>query len=149
MYNDDERYKYNTPDKIIDGNENTRWSAKWNSPLTALPYHFVIDMKEEKIITMFGLVAPTNIDWWRGLYKSGYFEVSSDNNNWIRVNEWTLANRPAGVGSYDSFKLDDGVRARYIKLVLTDGLEYGDSNPGEGPEAGTRMEIAELKVWGY
>lgn len=144
---DDEEYINlgNTPDKMIDGDEMTRWSAKWNTPLTPLPYYFIIDMKEEKTITKFGLVAPIKIAPWRGLYKSGYFEVSKDNKTWVRAINWTLSKSPG----YDVFELNENVEGRYIKLVLTEGLEYGDGNPGEGPAAGTRMEIAELRVWGY
>lgn len=144
-YQDHEVLKHNTPDKIIDGDENTRWSAKWNKPLTPLPYHFIIDMKEEKTITKFALVAPTKVDPWRGLYKSGYFEVSKDNETWVRATSWTLNKSP----SYDIFELSKDFEARYIKLVLTEGFEYGDGFPGEGPKDGTRMEIAELIVWGY
>jgi hypothetical protein len=130
------------PDMMLDGNKATYWGSKWDTPLVPLPYYFVIDMQTSKKVFRMALTEPA--DGWRGNIKSGYFEISDDQNTWTKLADFNLPNDGT---TPNREHVIDAVPAngRYLKLVLTDAFGY---DYGTDPSVGARMDLAELNVWG-
>ncbi|RHJ95294.1 BT_3987 domain-containing protein [Parabacteroides bouchesdurhonensis] len=143
---DEEGKEYGrTPDKMLDGDETTFWAAKWFPPYVPMPYFFIFDMGAEHQISRLAIVKPGGSgNEWRGLEKAGYFEYSLDNTTWKKLSDWVMESNEPRTHFYDI----PSVKARYIRLVITEAFEYG-GGAGKGPQDGALMDIAEFKVWGY
>lgn len=73
--------------RILDNDISTYWHSKWESGAT-LPYEIVIDTKAEHTFSQFGMIQrndPSYMDT-----KSGEIYISSDNENWEKVGDFTL-----------------------------------------------------------
>lgn len=78
-----------------------------------------------------------------GNIKSGYFEVSTDGENWTKIVDWS---RKSNLEDR-SMELDFSMQqANYIRFVITDAFEYAD--PALGKASGAVCQVAEINGWG-
>jgi hypothetical protein len=79
-----------------------------------------------------------------GNIKSGYFEISEDNQTWKKIVEFTRTDE--ATDRKMSFDIDM-VKGRYLRFVITDAFEYAD--PAVGKASGARCALAEIYASGY
>jgi hypothetical protein len=117
------------------------WRSKW-APPAQFPYYFIFDMRTSKTVTGIRFTFPD--ESWRGRLKKGYFEVSSDNENWTRILDWTRPSNTPRVNEYDVDPADR-LEGRYLKFVITEATEYfnGDANQG------AQLDIQRLEIIGF
>jgi len=94
----------NTGDKLIDGNQSTRWESLYSDP-----QHFTI--KLDRTYSLNGIKL-----FWEGAASKKYvIETSTDNRNWTNVFEQSV-----GKGGVESIKFDKVTNANYIRLSSTE-----------------------------
>lgn len=128
-----------TPDKMLDDDVSTFWGSKWDEP-KPLPYYFIIDMKSIKNVFRVGFTKPN--DSWRGNMKKGYFEISSDQQQWTKLVDWDLASNAPRTHIFDV----TASKGRYLRMVITEAFDH--ANNAVGAASGARMDISEINVWG-
>lgn len=128
------------PATLLDNNNNTFWSTRAIEPIE-FPYYVTINLQESCKLYRLGFQLPQNAQL--GNIKSGYFEVSGDGEQWVKVVDW---NRRSN--SEDrSLELDFSMQhANYIRFVITDAFEYAD--PAVGKSSGAVCQVAEINGWG-
>jgi hypothetical protein len=126
---------------VYDTKTDTYWRTKWVTP-DPLPYLVSIDMGELNKIYGVSFALPDNKNY--GNIKSGYFEISEDNQTWKKIVEFTRTDE--ATDRKMSFDIDM-VKGRYLRFVITDAFEYAD--PAVGKASGARCALAEIYASGY
>jgi len=128
------------PDNLLDNNNNTYWCTRAIKPIE-FPYFVTINLQENCSLYRLGFQLPE--DESLGNIKSGYFEVSTDGENWTKIVDW---NRKSNLEDR-SMELDFSMQqANYIRFVITDAFEYAD--PALGKASGAVCQVAEINGWG-
>lgn len=123
-------------ESLIDNNPGTQWLCQWvvKEPL---PYYFVFDMGKEYTLFRFGFANPVApaAHVWAGTSKAGYVEASIDNENWVKLKDWTSPK----IGEPNVNMDVPATQARYIRFVITDTYPTYD---------GLRVSLGEVYAWG-
>ncbi|GAB6007429.1 DUF4998 domain-containing protein [Dysgonomonas reticulitermitis] len=122
FYNNSDPYE-GSPYNIIDNNKDSYWHSDYHNA-TDYPYTFVIDMKEQVWVGEIGAQTRQNAYYTKGVefytidnytgptegqwIKLGDLELPQDNNDFV----WKTCS--------DNI-LDAGIKAQYLKVVLTSG----------------------------
>lgn len=126
---------------LFDGKPNTVWKTKWEKP-DMLPYFVSINLGEKDKLYGLSFTLPSDVSI--GNVKSGYFEVSPDNENWAKVVSFSRSNENEDREMEFDIKM---VESQYIRFVITDAFEYAD--PTIGKASGARCALAEIMAKGY
>lgn len=124
----------------------TGWQSKWSDPLPPLPYYFVFDMLTPKTITQIKLHFLTETGYQRNL-RDGTFEVSSDNQTWIKIADWIRGTNNTLALTDTPIAPENQIKARYLRFVIDRAINY--INASLGAASGARMDIQQLEVIGY
>lgn len=123
-------------ESLIDNNPGTQWLCRWDVK-EPLPYYFVFDMGKEYTLFRFGFANPVApaAHVWAGTSKAGYVEASIDNENWVKLKDWTSPK----IGEPNVNMDVPATQARYIRFVITDTYPTYD---------GLRVSLGEVYAWG-
>lgn len=100
--------------QIIDNNPATFWHSQWSASTAQLPHHIALQMNAEKSIKCVTIAKrQNNTD-----VRSAHVEVSLDNVKWTIIGKVEFAK--AANPNAKTIVLGELVRARYIKLVITE-----------------------------
>ena len=112
-----------SPDNIIDNNPNSYWHSDYHNA-TNYPYTFVIDMKEQVWVGEIGAQTRQNVFYTRGVefYTIDNYTGPSEG-QWIKLGDLELPqnNNDMIWKTCPDNILDAGIKARYLKVVLTSG----------------------------
>lgn len=127
-------------DKLIDGDKASFWRTPFSTEQT-LPYYFVIDLGQDRDLQKLEASIPsTRADKPYGNNKAGYVEISTDNETWTKVADWTCA-------SNANFTVElEPCTARYVKFVITDVISTANTVKSVNCHNGTA--ISEITLWG-
>ncbi|AWW31575.1 hypothetical protein DN752_16385 [Echinicola strongylocentroti] len=110
---EEEGQKYN----LYDDDVSTIWHSPWSWSQPDYPHYFVIDLKEQKIISRVGLVNRQNDT--RGMTKVG-FSGSVDNENWMDFGEFDFEQ----INEEQKFRLSANPSIRYLKVTPLEGTNF-------------------------
>lgn len=119
---------------VYDGNTNSYWHSNYGNGsgvVNLLPYTFTIDMKEVRTVCSFALWSRQSAN--NSDLKEGYFEASTDNENWTKIGTWTMGKGELYEHLYDV----SPTQARYLRVWIT--ASHRGQNAGVG----------EIYVFGY
>lgn len=126
-------YELRGPHLMIDNDPSTFWMSTWTAGVGVLPYYITFDMKKEFTVYEISLTVPSGGNEWRAYQKEGYVEISSNNENWNKLTDWT-----AQEGKDLRVKAPSPLKGRYIRLWIT--ASYSG--------ASSRAAIGEFDAWG-
>jgi hypothetical protein len=111
------------PGNIIDNNKDSYWHSDYHNP-TNYPYTFVIDMQEQVWIGEIGAQTRQNVYYTKGVefYTQDSYTTPSEG-EWIKLGELDLPqnNNDMIWKACSGDIVDAGIKARYLKVVLTSG----------------------------
>ncbi|MDR1091531.1 MAG: discoidin domain-containing protein [Prevotella sp.] len=112
-----------SPDNIIDNNPDSYWHSDYHNA-TNYPYTFVIDMKEQVWVGEIGAQTRQNAYYTRGVefYTIDNYTGPSEG-QWIKLGDLDLPQNNNDIiwKTCSNSILDAGIKARYLKVVLTSG----------------------------
>lgn len=98
---------------VIDGSLTTFWHNAYE-PSIPPPHHITLDMQEEKTLNKIVIARRQN----NSDLKKMHLDVSSDNEHWTTIGELNFSNMPNQNSM--ALILKTGVKARYLKAIITD-----------------------------
>ncbi|MBD8487814.1 DUF5126 domain-containing protein [Echinicola sp. CAU 1574] len=102
---------------LYDDDISTFWHSPWSWSQPNYPHYFIIDLKEEKVISRIGLVNRQNDS--RGMTKVS-FSGSTDNENWTELGEFDFEQ----INDEQKFRLVSNPTLRYIKVTALEGSNF-------------------------
>ncbi len=116
---------------IIDNNSSSYWHSEWKASTGQLPHHLTVDMKSVRLVKEVMIAKrQTNTD-----LKTAHIEVSTDGMDWIVLDgdfEYPKSAEP----NAKTLTYDNAVRARYVKVVVTESHRV------------PFVSISEVKIYG-
>lgn len=112
---------------LIDGDVQTFWHTPWSGEIPPWPHYATITLDTERDLNGFaialrhnnGTAAPKDID----------FQISEDGVNFVTVQ--SFVNTSTENGAKVSYRLDNTVNTKYVRLSLASGFNGGHTNLGE------------------
>ena len=100
---------------IIDNNLSTYWHSQYNGGTGAIPHHLTIDMKNVRLVKEISIAKRSGTTD----LKTAHAEVSQDGTTWVELAgafEYPKAVEPNAM----TVVYDEAVKARYVKIVITE-----------------------------